>query len=100
RLESELEQRVHDRTKELEAANRELEGFTYNVSHDLRAPLRAIISAAMILLEDHRDQVEPLARNELQRMATAASKMGRLIDDLLQYSRLGRAELERRHVDI
>ncbi len=100
KLEAELEQRVRDRTKELEAANRELEGFTYNVSHDLRAPLRAIISAAMILLEDHRDQVEPLARNELQRMATAASKMGRLIDDLLQYSRLGRTDVGLRKVDL
>lgn len=99
-LEAELELRVADRTKQLEAANRELEGFTYNVSHDMRAPLRAIISAAMILLEDHRDQVEPLARQELQRMATAASKMGRLIDDLLQYSRLGRMEIERRRVDL
>lgn len=99
-LEAELEQRVLDRTRELEAANRELEGFTYNVSHDLRAPLRAIISAAMILLEDHRDQVEPLARNELQRMATAASKMGRLIDDLLQYSRLGRTDVGLRKVDL
>lgn len=100
RLEEELEQRVKDRTHELQAANRELEGFTYNVSHDLRAPLRAIISAAMILLEDHRDQVEPLARNELLRMATAASKMGRLIDDLLQYSRLGRTDIERRTVNL
>lgn len=99
RLESELEQRVLDRTAELEAANSEMEGFTYSVSHDLRAPLRAIISGAMILLEDHRDQVNPLAREELQRMANASSKMGRLIDDLLQYSRLGRADIALRHID-
>jgi PAS domain S-box-containing protein len=100
RLESELERRVRDRTAELEAANGEMEGFTYSVSHDLRAPLRAIISGAMILLEDHRDQVTPLAREELTRMANASSKLGRLIDDLLQYSRLGRTEIARRKIDL
>jgi len=100
RLEEELEQRVKDRTAELEAAYDEMQGFTYSVSHDLRAPLRAIISGAMILLEDHRDQVSALAREELMRMANASSKLGRLIDDLLAYSRLSRTEIARRQFDM
>ncbi len=100
RLEEQLEQRVKDRTVELESAIGEMQGFTYNISHDLRAPLRAIISGAMILLEDHRNEVGALAREELQRIANASSKLGRLIDDLLAYTRLNRAEISRREIDM
>jgi PAS domain S-box-containing protein len=98
--EERLEQEVADRTAELRASNRELESFSYSVSHDLRSPLRAIMSASMILIEDWGDKLDPEAIGELTRMANAARKMGQLIDDLLEMSRIGRTQIDRENVDL
>jgi signal transduction histidine kinase len=97
-MNEELEQRVQERTAELRAANRELEAFTYSVSHDLRAPLRAITGFARILLEDHAPQLPDEAQHSLHIVDNSARQMGRLIDDLLTFSRLGRLELTKRPV--
>jgi signal transduction histidine kinase len=86
----ELEQRVRERTAELEAANRDLEAFSYSVSHDLRAPLRAINGFARILVEEHSADLSAEARDYLQLVCDNAVQMGRLVDDLLAFSRLGR----------
>ncbi len=99
-LNSDLERRVQQRTADLEAANLELEGFTYTVSHDLRAPLRAIVSTCRILVEDYNDKLDDDMRQVLARQATAASKLGTLIDDLLKLSRLGREPLKPECVDL
>jgi len=97
---SELEKRVGERTSQLEAANKEMEGFTYSVSHDLRGPLRAIMSTSMILKEDYAEKLPPDAIEHLDRQASAANKMGALIDDLLKLSRIGRQEMSRQNVDV
>jgi PAS domain S-box-containing protein len=99
-MNQELERRVKDRTAELEAANREMEGFTYSVSHDLRAPLRAIVATSRILLDDFGSGLPPQATVELERQARAAKKLGILIDDLLRLSRLGRQEMAKTDVDL
>jgi PAS domain S-box-containing protein len=93
RLNAELEQRVKDRTFQLEAANRELEAFSYSVSHDLRAPLRAINGYARVLTEDHGPTLGAEGQRVLGVIRSEALRMGRLIDDLLQFSRLGRQPL-------
>lgn len=95
-----LEKRVNERTAELRASIRELEGFTYSVSHDLRAPLRAVYSTARILEEDFQGQVPPEAAVLLRIQADRARTLGQLIDDLLQLSRLSRSELQRTEVDL
>jgi PAS domain S-box-containing protein len=100
RLNEELEQRVVERTAQLEAANRELEAFAYSVSHDLRAPLRAIDGFSRILLEDYAPQIPPGAQGYLQRVHDGAQRMNQLIDDLLEFSRLGRAPIDRRSVQM
>jgi PAS domain S-box-containing protein len=84
----------------LELMNRELEGFNYSVSHDLRGPLRAIDGFSLILEEEYGDRLDVRAHDYLQRVRRAAQKMGCLIDDLLQLSRLGRGELARDVVDL
>lgn len=94
-LREELEASVRSRTEELIAANKEMEGFTYTVAHDLRTPLRAITSNSRILLEDYLEELPDDAQLMLHRQADAATRMGKLIDDLLQYSRIGRGELHR-----
>jgi GAF domain-containing protein len=98
RLNKELEQRVRQRTAELEAANKELEAFSYTVSHDLRAPLRAINGFSRILLEEHAPYLSDEARRYLHIVHDSAQEMGQLIDDLLIFSRLGRQPLTKQRV--
>ena len=95
-----LEARVAERTARLEAANKELEAFSYSVSHDLRTPLRSIAGFSQALLEDAGDRLDPKGQDYLQRVRGAAQRMGELIDDLLHLSRVGRAELRRNRVDL
>ncbi|MFH1498269.1 MAG: ATP-binding protein, partial [Verrucomicrobiota bacterium] len=85
-----LEQRVAERTAELRAKNRELETFTYSVSHDLKAPLRGIDGYSRLLLEDYADRLDDEGRRFLNSVRQASVQMGQLIDDLLAYSRLER----------
>jgi len=98
RLNTELEGRVVERTAQLEAANKELEAFSYSVSHDLRAPLRGMAGFARVLMEDYGAQLPPDGLDALQRIQGNAQKMGTLIDDLLAFSRLGRQPLTRQTV--
>jgi signal transduction histidine kinase len=100
RLRAELERRVSERTAQLEAANKELEGFSYSVSHDLRAPLRAIDGFSRMLEEDHGDRLDDAARELIRVVRDNARRMGQLIDDLLAFSRTGRKALDRVDVDM
>lgn len=93
RLNSELEQRVVQRTAQLEAANKELEAFTYSVSHDLRAPLRHISGFSKILAEEFAGSLPPEAQHHVQRIQEGTRRMGQLVDDLLNLGRVGRKEL-------
>ncbi|HEX3953041.1 MAG TPA: response regulator [Stellaceae bacterium] len=86
--------------EELQRKNRELEAFSYSVSHDLRAPLRSIDGFSQALLEDYGDTLEAPAQDYLRRVRTAAQRMGELIDDLLQLSQVGRVPLRRQPVDL
>lgn len=88
-----LESRVAQRTAELEAKNRELETFTYSVSHDLKAPLRGIDGYSRLLLEDHQESLNEEGRKFLGSVRQASVQMGRLIDDLLAYSQIERRQL-------
>lgn len=99
-LSAELEKRVEERTAQLVAANKEMEGFTYSVSHDLRGPLRAISSTSMELKEDFGELLPKEAHKLLERQAKASAKLARLIDDLLRLSRLSRQDLTRVRVDL
>jgi signal transduction histidine kinase len=90
-----LEERVHQRTAQLEAAVQQLEAFSYSVSHDLRAPLRAITGFSRILIDEHQAALPNDAAAYLRRVADGAQQMGRLIDDLLAFARLGRASVRR-----
>ena len=92
-LNAELEQRVAERTAQLEVKNRELETFTYSVSHDLKAPLRGIDGYSRLLLEDYADKLDEEGRAFLHTIRKAALHMNQLIDDLLAYSRLERRPL-------
>jgi len=100
RLNTDLELRVAARTAELEAANRELESFSYSVSHDLRAPLRSIDGFSEILVEDYAEQLDEEGRGHLARIRAADQKMALMIDALLALSRVGRGDLDRRTVDL
>ncbi|MBP7677165.1 MAG: PAS domain S-box protein [Thermoanaerobaculia bacterium] len=100
RLNAELEARVERRTEELVAKSRELESFAYSVSHDLRAPLRAIDGFTRMIEEDHAASLEAEGRRLLGVVREAARRMGRLIDDLLAFSRAGRQDLKRTRVDV
>lgn len=99
-LNAELERRVAERTSELEAANRELEAFSYSVSHDLRAPLRAIDGFARILLEDFGPRLDAEGRRVCSVISENTRDMGKLIDDLLTLSRVGRSEVLRSSIDM
>ncbi|WP_026735222.1 sensor histidine kinase [Fischerella sp. PCC 9605] len=92
-LNENLEQRVQERTQQLEEVNRELEAFTYSVSHDLRAPLRAMQGLAQALQEDYGSHLDEIGQEYTSRIVIAASRMDTLIQDLLAYSRLGRSEI-------
>jgi light-regulated signal transduction histidine kinase (bacteriophytochrome) len=85
---------------ELESKNKELEAFSYSVSHDLRAPLRSIDGFSRALLEDYADKLDATGTRHLTRVRAAAQRMGELIDDLLNLSRVGRAQLRRARVDL
>jgi light-regulated signal transduction histidine kinase (bacteriophytochrome) len=100
RLNEELEHKVIERTAQLETANRELEAFSYSVSHDLRAPLRAIDGFSQALLEDYAANLDDQGKHYLQRVRAATQRMGELIDDLLQLSRVSRAEMRRETVNL
>jgi PAS domain S-box-containing protein len=99
-LNAELEQRVEDRTAQLAYANRELEAFSYSVSHDLRAPLRAIDGYVRMLLEDGAERLDAESKRRLGVVSLSANRMGKLIDDLLSFSRLTRKEMEDVRIDL
>ena len=100
RARADLENRVRSRTAELEATNRELEAFSYSVSHDLRSPLRAVDGFARILARDHGRLLPPPALDLVADVRAAAGRMNQLIDDLLAFSRLGRRPVRRQPVDV
>lgn len=99
-LNRELEQRVRERTAQLESVNKELEAFAYSVSHDLRAPLRSIDGFSQALLEDYNAQVDQTGQDYLRRVRAASQRMAQLIDDMLQLSRLTRGEMSVEPVDL
>ena len=99
-LNAELEQRVAARTATLERSNKELEMFAYSVSHDLRAPLRAVDGFSQALLEDYAAKLDEEGRHDLERVRAGAVRMGDLIDEILQLSRLSRRRVARVPVDI
>jgi PAS domain S-box-containing protein len=100
RLNEELEERVRQRTAELEASTRELDAFAYSVSHDLRAPLRSLAGFSEVLQEDYADVLDEVGRGYLQRIEANAGRMARMIDDLLDLSRATRVQLRRQAVDL
>ncbi|MBP6732568.1 MAG: PAS domain S-box protein [Chitinophagales bacterium] len=98
--EEKLEQLVAERTAELTSANSELEAFTYSVSHDLRAPLRAVISYARIFEEDYMQLLDAGGKRQLLTIRQSAEKMSHLIDDLLSFSRVGKLSLQKKAIDM
>jgi PAS domain S-box-containing protein len=100
KLNTELEHRVHERTALLEASNKELEAFAYSVSHDLRTPLRAINSFAEILVEEYSNDLDDEAKRICSVIRDNSLKMGKLIDGLLNFSRLNRTKLKKSKVNM
>ncbi|MDC4205686.1 MAG: hypothetical protein MPW13_15120 [Candidatus Manganitrophus sp.] len=99
KLNTDLEKRVAERAAELETANRELETFSYSVSHDLRAPLRAIVGFSRVLMIQYPDRLDPQGKDFLQRIDAAGRRMGELIEDLLNLSRVTRSEMRKEPAD-
>jgi light-regulated signal transduction histidine kinase (bacteriophytochrome) len=100
KLNSELEQRVIDRTTQLANANKELEAFSYSVSHDLRAPLRGIDGFSLALYEDYHKDLDDRAKDYITRIRAATKKMDRLIDSLLKLARISRIEMNLEKVNL
>ena len=100
RLNAQLEQRVRDRTAALDASNKELEAFAYSVSHDLRAPLRHIAGFSELLAARLEDRLDEKSAHYLDTISRSVHEMGVLIDDLLQFSRTGRVEVQLQDVDM
>jgi len=100
RLNLELEQRVRERTAQLEVSNKELESFSYSVSHDLRAPLRSIDGFSLALLEEYSGTVDETGKHYLERVRGATQRMEILIDNLLQLARISRGEIVRTTIDM
>jgi PAS domain S-box-containing protein len=100
KLNVELEQRVRDRTVQLEAANKELEAFSYSVSHDLRAPLRSVDGFSRIILEEYGNKLDDTLKNYLGRICKGARHMGLLIDDLLKLAQVTRSEFHYESIDL
>ncbi len=99
-LNTDLENRVEERTRELAISNQELEAFSYSVSHDLRAPLRTIDGFSLALMEDFSDKLNEEGRDYIGRVRNGVQRMGTLIDSLLQLSRVTRTEVQRERVDL
>jgi len=99
-LNSDLERRVAERTAQMQTANKELEAFSYSVSHDLRAPLRTLDGFSVALLEDCADKLDAQGRDYLNRIRAGSQRMGELIDDLLNLSSVSRSEMTRSRVDL
>lgn len=99
-LNADLEKRVLERTRQLEAANNELEAFAYSVSHDLRAPLRAIDGFSRFLIDDHSEQLTPEGKKLVEHIRNNTQKMDQLITDIMALSRVSRSEHRTSHIDM
>lgn len=100
KLNEELEQRVIERTSQLQSSNKELESFAYSVSHDLRAPLRGIDGFSQVLLEEYKGKLDAQGKIYLQRICSAVHRMSQLIDDILSLSRISRTEMAIQNIDL
>ena len=96
----EAEEELKRRTTDLEASNKELEAFSYSVSHDLRAPLRSITGFSAVLLEDYADELDKEGKSYLKKISDAGELMGQLMDDLLKLSRVTRSDLNIQRLDL
>lgn len=100
RLNADLDHHVKERTAELEAANQELEAFTYTVAHDLRAPLRGIVTNCQILIEDYGSDIPQAAQMYIERQSTSAKRLATMMDGLLALTRIGRHEVQKSQMNL